>query len=979
MTATPWADDRAAVRTILRMRAREGCEAQFEAAWHRAATEISRVPGNLRQELMRDDGDPRWFAIASDWTDRASVDAFGRSAARETLTEALRDLREDATRSTFTVLSTVPAERRCPVRIDFSTSVKPGEQEAFERAYSTVTQRIGDSRGYVREELLRDASGLRYHIFAEWESEDDFVQWVEDPSHMAAGAPLARWHSVEFRREVLEIRQRPDADAGFPLLLSPGGDVEVERVRVDTAVAVEPWEQEAFELAYLAAAQLARSAPGHAREELLREPDARRYHVVAEWDSEQCFTDWAAEPANWAAGPLGRWLGRGEDRRVFALRARPVPPSAAAGTATGTRSEPALQPAAVDGALPDSVPVAPEPDLEVVAGRPVPVPGEQAADLEPALVSTLPTSTVPSASVQEFVEKPDDGHAPAARELVPAASGLEGPSRTTGRAVEVLVVGAGPAGLTHAIELARRGIAVRVVDKRPRASTQADKAIGIHCRTMEIWEDQGIVTEAMDAGIWLYGQTVFVNGVQTHQVDWAGLDELPYAHLGLPQYDTERILGAKLATLGVVVERGVELTAFTQDDEGVTAELRHASGEVETARAQYLVGCDGAHSAVRSGLGLAFEGGLSMFPQLFMLGDVDVDWELPAGHLVRFVRIENDDDFTGMLVCVPLKGRNRYRIATLAPQRWQDAVGSGVVPAGFWQEYEPPTLADMQAAIDDLGPPGTTASNLRWSSIFRIKHGIVDRYREGRVFVAGDAAHLHPPAGGQGMNTGIQDAWNLGWKLALAVRGQASPGLLDSYEAERRPAGKMIVDRAVSIAFTDEMDMADEKAQFLLEMQMTMNYAGSPLVGQAADGEFAGGPEPGHRAPDVLGLRRFGVAHDVRLFDLTRGTHSTLVLWADAGVGEEEVLALEKLADSVRDASRGEVHPYLVVDAAAGVPALIDLPVLRDARSTFRDAYGVAGAGTAAYLVRPDGHVGFRSRPATEDTLREHLAEIFAS
>ncbi|WP_448641873.1 FAD-dependent monooxygenase [Geodermatophilus sp. URMC 63] len=948
MTAAPEAGTPAAVRTLLRMRAQEGREAAFEAAWRQAAAEISRVPGNLRQELMRDEADPRWFAIVSDWTDRASVDAFGRSAARETLTEALRDLREDATRSTFTVLATVSAERPRPVRIDFSTSVKPGEQVAFERAYTTVTERIGDSAGYVREELLRDAAGLRYHIFAEWESEADFVAWVEDPSHMAAGAPLARWHSVEFRREVLEIRRRPDADADYPPLLSPGGDVEVERVRVDSAVAVEPWEQEAFELAYLAAAQLARSAPGHAREELLREADGRRYHVVAEWDSEQHFTDWTAEPANWAGGPLGRWLARGEDRRVFALRVRPEPPSATADTVS--------VPDTVPAAVPAAVPVTPEPDLEVLAGPPV--------------------STVPSASVQEFVEKPDDGHVAAAP--LPAAAELGDVARTAGRAVEVLVVGAGPAGLTHAIELARRGVAVRVVDKRPEASTQADKAIGIHCRTMEIWEDQGIVTEAMDAGIWLYGQTVFVNGVQTHQVDWAGLDELPYAHLGLPQYDTERILGARLASLGVVVERGVELVAFAQDDEGVTARLRHADGGEETTRAQYLVGCDGAHSAVRSGLGLSFEGGLSMFPQLFMLGDVDVDWDLPAGHLVRFVRIENEDDFTGMLVCVPLKGRNRYRIATLAPERWQEAVGSGVVPPGFWQEYEPPTLADMQAAIDDLGPPGTTASNLRWSSIFRIKHGIVDRYREGRVFVAGDAAHLHPPAGGQGMNTGIQDAWNLGWKLALAVRGEAAPALLDSYEAERRPAGKMIVDRAVAIAFTDEMDMADEKAQFLLEMQMTMNYAGSPLVGEMAPGGFPAGPEPGHRAPDVQGLRRFGVAHPLRLFDLTRGTRSTLLLHADAGAPEEQVLALEKLAVGVRQQTRGEVTAYLLAAPDARVPSLVDLPVVRDAGGAFAAAYGTAGAGTAAYLVRPDGHVGFRSRPLDEDALRDHLAGVFA-
>jgi hypothetical protein len=332
-----------------------------------------------------------------------------------------------------------------------------------------------------------------------------------------------------------------------------------------------------------------------------------------------------------------------------------------------------------------------------------------------------------------------------------------------------------------------------------------------------------------------------------------------------------------------------------------------------------------------------------------------------------------------MRVCVPLLGRYRSRIATLAPQRWQDAVGSGVVPPGFWQEYEPPTLADMQAAIDDLGPPGTTASNLRWSSIFRIKHGIVDRYREGRVFVAGDAAHLHPPAGGQGMNTGIQDAWNLGWKLALAVRGEAAPGLLDSYDAERRPAGKMIVDRAVSIAFTDEMDMEDEKAQFLLEMQMTMNYAGSPLVGEGPGGDaFPAGPEPGHRAPDVQGLRRFGVAHPLRLFDLTRGTRSTLLLHADATASEEQVSDLEKLAVAVRQQTRGEVGAYLVAAPDARVPLLVDLPVVRDAEGTFAAAYGTAGAGTAAYLVRPDGHVGFRGRPLDEDALLDHLAGVFA-
>ncbi|MGY1697117.1 FAD-dependent monooxygenase [Geodermatophilus sp. SYSU D00814] len=810
-----------AVRTLLRMRVREGCEQAFEDAWREAASHIAAVPGNLRQELMRDAADPRTFLVVADWADKEAVDGFGRSAARETLTAALRDLREDADRSTFEVLYGITGgEQASHVRVDISTKVAPGEEEAFERAYAIVTDRLRGTKGLIREELLKEPDSDLYHIFAEWESDQDFRNWVEDPSHQDQSGPLIRWLSVFFQRKLYEIRYRPQ-EAG-----------------------------------------------------------------------------------------------------VRGVRAAPAPAAPA--------------PAA-------PAPVAPAPRAEAVLPTPAPVQEAPAA-----------------APVAAGEDRP-----PAGARSRPAA--------------EVLVVGAGPAGMTAGIELARRGIAVRIVDKRPEASTQADKAIGIHCRTMEIWEDQGIVTEAMDAGAWLYGQTVFVNGEQTHQVDWSGLEELPYAHLGLPQYETERILGDRLRSLGVEVERGVELTGFTQDDEGVTATLVHPGGEEESARAAYLVGADGASSAVRAGLGLTFDGGLSIFPQLFMLGDVDVDWEMPPGHLVRWVRIEDDGDFTGMLVCVPLKGRNRYRVATLAPKRLQDTIGTGVVPAGFWKEYDPPGLEDIQAAIDDLGPAGTTASNLRWASIFRIKHGIVDRYRVGRVFVAGDAAHLHPPAGGQGMNTGIQDAWNLSWKLALAVRGEASPDLLDSYEAERRPAGRAIVDRAVAIAFTDEMDMEDEKAQFLLEMQMTMNYAGSPLVGEEAGRRgFDGGPEPGYRAPDVTGLRRFGVAHDLRLFDLTRGTHATLLISVDSSVGAEELREFEETAAALKADTRGQVRAYLVAGPGAVVPPLVDLPVLTDPGDRLRTAYGISGRGAAAYLVRPDGHVGFRTRPVREDALREHLAGVYA-
>ena len=284
----------------------------------------------------------------------------------------------------------------------------------------------------------------------------------------------------------------------------------------------------------------------------------------------------------------------------------------------------------------------------------------------------------------------------------------------------------------------------------------------------------------------------------------------------------------------------------------------------------------------------------------------------------------------------------------------------------------------MQAVLDQLAPPGTRASNLRWSSIFRISHGIVDRYRDGRVFVAGDAAHLHPPAGGQGMNTGIQDAWNLAWKLALAVRGVAAPGLLDSYQIERRPQGEEVVGRAVRLAFTDELDREDLKRQFLQEMSMLVSYADSPLVGESSVDPAAldaAGPAPGSRAPDVSGLRRPGVGHPLRLRDLTQGTRHTLLLYADASADEATMATVEKLSADVRQQAYGEVEVYLLLSPDAAAPSAQHPPVVRDTDGAFRADYGVTGA--AAYLIRPDGYVGFRSRPVDAEALREHLQQIF--
>src|SRR5689334_22230359 len=282
--------------------------------------------------------------------------------------------------------------------------------------------------------------------------------------------------------------------------------------------------------------------------------------------------------------------------------------------------------------------------------------------------------------------------------------------------IDVLVVGAGPVGLTAALELRRRGVACRVIDKLVEPPQYA-KAVGIQPRTLELWEAAGVLRSALDAGIRMRGQIVLRDGEQVARVDLEVPPDVPFAFLALPQYETERLLAEALAGYGTRADRGVELLSFTQDDEGVTAELTGG----ERVRAKYLVGADGAHSAVRKGLGLSFEGGA--FVEEYMLGDVEVDWSLPRGYALRATR--GDD----LLVAIPLPGDRRYRMSMLVPPELAGPA-SGEVAHGF-EAGRRPELHHIQAVLDRLAPEPCTASTLRWSSVFRISHRIVDSYGRG--------------------------------------------------------------------------------------------------------------------------------------------------------------------------------------------------------------------------------------------------------
>jgi 2-polyprenyl-6-methoxyphenol hydroxylase-like FAD-dependent oxidoreductase len=520
---------------------------------------------------------------------------------------------------------------------------------------------------------------------------------------------------------------------------------------------------------------------------------------------------------------------------------------------------------------------------------------------------------------------------------------------------QVLIAGGGPIGMTAAIELARRGIACRIVDPLVEPLQYA-KAVGVQPRTLEVFEGMGVLRRILDAAVLMRGQIVFVNGERVTQLDMTLPDDVPFGFIAIPQYATEAILREELAMHGVVVQRGVRVSGFEQDADGVTATLAGDAGE-QTVRAAYVVGADGAHSAVRKGLGLTFEG--AAFEEQYMLGDVEVDWSMPRGYGIRSMH-QTDGKTDDLLVCIPLPGRGRYRMSMLVP----DELSNG----------DTPQLHHIQAVLDRLSPEPTTARNLRWSSLFRISHRIVDAYGKGRVFVAGDAAHIHPPTGAQGMNTGIQDAHNLAWKLALAVDGHAAAGLLDSYDAERRPVGEEVVGRTVRSAREGiGADSTDVGYVIRREAQLLIDYAGSPIVTGAVGPAVSRGTGAGARAADAKGLTRDAVSGTLRLFSLLGGREHTTLLYAPDG--PVDVATYERAAAAAVSAAHGRMDVYLIAAPAADTTAT-ELPLIRDSDGDFARAY--APAGPSAYVVRPDGYLGLAGAGVDPDQLVAHLRATFA-
>lgn len=418
--------------------------------------------------------------------------------------------------------------------------------------------------------------------------------------------------------------------------------------------------------------------------------------------------------------------------------------------------------------------------------------------------------------------------------------------------VQVLVVGAGPVGMTAASELRRYGVSVRIVDRAPER-TDKSKALVLWSRTLELLDRAGSPVDGAAPFVAAGFKANAVNFVAADG-DIAGriaLDSVksPYPYgLMIPQSDTERLLDERLGKLGITVERRIELVRFVERPDLVEAILRHPDGHEETVQADWLLGCDGAHSAVRHGLGASFAG-----------ETMDSDWMLADVHMRGYPFPDSEASVywhrDGVFVIFPISP-GRYRVIADLPGTGQEH------PAA-------PTLEEAQAIMTRRGPPGLVAFDPIWLAGFRINGRKVADYRHGRAFLLGDAAHVHSPAGGQGMNTGMQDAFNLAWKLAMVVRGKAREGLLESFSAERSKVGDEVLKSAGRLTVIGTLKnpvaqaVRDTVAHALMGLtavrhkladtmtEVTIGYPGSPLNGPASGAS----PKPGERWRPTVGHR----------------------------------------------------------------------------------------------------------------------------
>ncbi len=532
---------------------------------------------------------------------------------------------------------------------------------------------------------------------------------------------------------------------------------------------------------------------------------------------------------------------------------------------------------------------------------------------------------------------------------------------------EILVIGAGPTGLTLACLCHRLGLDTRIIDKNSGPS-KTSKAIGLQYRVSEILALMGVADRFVKAG----GSPTPVNiyhgsrKLVTFNFDLgnrqSGKEAFAPRPILIPQSETERLLGDLLRERGGTIEWNTEWVDFFQDVDSVRSRLRLADGSEEWISSKYLISCEGAHSAVRKQANILFKG--KTYPLAFVIADIDIDWQL--NHNENHVWMHQDGSFAAL----PLPSReNQWRLFFEISDK-TPSVGE-------------PTLSQIQQLIETRTENSDLkARNPEWLSEFRLSCRMVDRYRSDRVFLAGDAAHIHSPTGGQGITTGVQDAINLGWKLGRVLHGAPS-SLLDTYQEERLPKAKEVLsetNRITTVFFAaggvmrllrDHLILpvlrmkSVQKRMFGKLSQLHVNYRKSTLS-QQDTGWRTSGLRSGDRAPDVV-FEFCNSGKRISLFELLQNYRPVVIIGRDPRLEEKEVASLMDALINL------DTEAYFLETQTAS-RSLNSERCIKDLHGDFSEFYGLKQE--FLLVIRPDGHIGLIQQPVDMTSLRTYFKKI---
>jgi len=509
--------------------------------------------------------------------------------------------------------------------------------------------------------------------------------------------------------------------------------------------------------------------------------------------------------------------------------------------------------------------------------------------------------------------------------------------------IPVLIIGAGPTGLNLANLLLQYKIPFRLIEQKDAAITTSN-ALAVQSRSLEMWQQMGVVEKALAAGKKILGLALHSGTKKIGEISFKQVNlptQFPFI-LGLPQADSEHLLSEHLLSQGGKIERGSTLIDFTQTDQTVIAEIQTATGQKEKIACDWLIAADGSHSVVRKKLNLAFEG--DTIPEKFIMADMAINANFNPEYFHAF------SSPLGPLVFAPMPKFTRI----IAPVTHDQGI----------KDFTQPTLADFEYIIANRSPAGVKIDSVVWMSHFVTHHRMINNYCHGRVIFAGDSAHIHSPVGGQGMNTGMQDTFNLAWKLAAVIQKKSTPRLLASYNTERHAVAKKV------LAGTTKMtEIVTLKNAFLIALRNTvMSLLFKISLVQKKI---------------IMNISELGISYDPNeiIFpsagqralhpELFQDTKHTLVLFTGGSAFEKNAKDIIRLAQSVMHQYADYFTVLIISESDKHFP---NLNVQVDPDYQLHDSYNMQNGGMC--IVRPDQYIGMLQAAITQANVVEYLQRL---